>query len=323
MFPETPSQVLIRAEQECLASYRSIKKNKHKISVPPLKKNLAMSLDKRLYSLKKDNLETIKITTSGGRKPFGMRLYPKLRSLLEKYKFNDPKIFVRGGELWISLPFDTSIPQIGPRSVLGVDLGIRILAATSDGRLIKDAKFNKEKRRLRYLKRRLQSKGTKSATRHLKKLSRKERNKNKNESHLVANAILKTNADAIALENLKGIKAKKHKFQNKNRISQVPLYELRRIITYKADNLGKTVILVSPAWTSQIDSMSGIKEGERRGRRFYSKSGVVYDADINAAINIARRSKLPFSQGNLLDGQAKVNSPIVGGSHSQAPMPLG
>jgi transposase len=92
-------------------------------------------------------------------------------------------------------------------------------------------------------------------------------------------------------------------------IAQVPLFELRRILTYKAENIGKNVILVSPAYTSQIDSFSGIKEGVRRGCRFYAKSGIVYDADLNAARNIGNRSKLPVSYGNILDGQATVNSP--------------
>ena len=145
----------------------------------------------------------------------------------------------------------------------------------------------------------------------LKKLRRKERNKNKNQTHLVANTILKTKANVIALENLKGIKAKKHKKQNKNGISQVPIFELRRILTYKAENMGKHVCLVSPAYTSQIDSVTGLREGTRNGIRFYAKSGIVYDADINAAINIARRSKHPISQGNLLDGQGVVNHPIA------------
>jgi len=140
-------------------------------------------------------------------------------------------------------------------------------------------------------------------------LKRKERNKNKNQTHLIANEILKTNCDTIVLENLKGIKAKKHKYQNKRSIAQVPLFELRRILTYKAENIGKNVVLVSPAYTSQIDSISGIKEGVRRGCRFYAKSGLVYDADLNAARNIGNRSKLPVSYGNILDGQASVNTP--------------
>jgi transposase len=75
--------------------------------------------------------------------------------------------------------------------------------------------------------------------------------------------------------------------------------------------MGKHVCLVSPAYTSQIDSATDKREGLRKGCRFYSVNGLVYDADINAAINIARRSKLPVSQGNLLDGQGVVNRPNV------------
>ena len=139
---------------------------------------------------------------------------------------------------------------------------------------------------------------------------------------------MRTDADTIVLENLKGIKVKKHKYQNKRSISQVPMFELRRIISYKAENQGKTVTLVSPSYTSQRDSVTGLIEGERRGCRFYSKNGLIYDADVNAAINIAKTSKLPVSQTNRLTyGQATVNSPIVCKSSAksgvlQAPMAL-
>ena len=216
------------------------------------------------------------------------------------------------------MPFDNKIEKQKSKLALGVDLGMRRVAACSDGRIIIDRKFNGDKRKLRHLKDNLKSKGSKSSRTRLRKLRHKEANKNKNQTHCVANAILKTNCDTIVLENLKGIKAKKHKFQNKRAISQVPLFELRRILTYKAENMGKSVILVSPAYTSQIDSFSGIKEGVRRGCRFYALSGIVYDADLNASRNIGNRSKLPVSYGNILDGQATVNSPIVCKSSTKA-----
>ena len=307
--PDIPSQLIIKAEQESLASYKTIKSNKHKISGPFEKKKLSLRLDKRLYSHIKDEPTKIRVTTTEGRKEFQFKLYPKLKELLDKYYYQDPLLFVRDGRLMISLTFDTRQEEVKSNLCLGVDLGIRRTAACSDGRLIIDKKFNGEKRKLRYLKRQLQSSGTKSARKHLKKLRNRERNKNKNQVHLVSNEILKTGANVIALENLKGIKAKKHKNQNKNAVSQVPLFELRRVLTYKAENMGKHVCLVSPAYTSQIDSSSGIREGTRKGCRFYAKSGLVYDADINAAINIARRSKHPISQGNLLDGQGTINCP--------------
>lgn len=311
-YPEIPAQIVIRAEQECLSSYRSAKSNKHKLAAPIFKKRLASQLDKRLYSRDKKNRYGIRITTSNGRKSFSIQLYPKLQGLLDTLQYKDPKIFVRDGQVWIAFVFDDNQSRLkSPKLALGVDFGIRVSAACSDGRLLIDREFNAQKRRLRYLKRCLQSKGTKSARRHLKKLSRKERNRNKNQTHLLANAILRTDADTIAVENLKGIKAKKNRFQNKNRISQVPLFDLRTKLTYKALRLGKQVAAVNPYMTSQTDSLTGKVEGERKGRRFYAKSGLIYDADLNAARNIGQRSKLPVSYGNILDGQGVVNRPNV------------
>ena len=326
-YPEIPSQVIIKAEQECLSSYRSAKSNKHKKKLIE-KKNLSMRLDKRLYSI--PDKFSIRITGSNGRQTYKFVVYPRLKELLEKYSYQDPLIYEDNGKIYISLPFENKLEKVKQRLALGVDLGIRRSAATSDGRLIIDKKFNGEKRKLRHQKDELKSKNTKSARRKLRySLRRKERNKNKNQTHLIANAVLRTEADTICLENLKGIKRKKNKYQNKRSIGQVPLYELRRVITYKAENAGKSIVLVSPAYTSQIDSMTGKREGERRGCRFFAKSGLVYDADLNAAMNIAKRSKLPVSYGNILDGQASVNTPNEYKSSTlkvgvaQAPIPLG
>src|SRR5690606_34126920 len=112
---------------------------------------------------------------------FQIALYPRLEQLMREHQFVDPLIYVNSsGKLMISLSFDNAKEPLRPSLTLGVDLGIRRVAACSDGRLIIDKKFNKEKRRLRYLKRCLQSKGTKSARKHLRKLRHKERSKNKN-----------------------------------------------------------------------------------------------------------------------------------------------
>jgi IS605 OrfB family transposase len=323
--PEIPSQVVIKAEQEVLASYRSAKSNKHKKKLIE-KKNLSMRLDKRLYSI--PDKFSIRITTTGKRQTFKFVVYPRLKELMEKYQYKDPLIYEDNGKICIAFSFENKVEKVKQRLALGVDLGIRRSAAMSDGRVIIDRKFNGDKRRLRHIKDELKSKGTKSSRRKLRySLRRKERNKNKNQTHLISNIVLNTNADTICLENLKSIKRKKNKYQNKHSIGQVPLYELRRVITYKAENAGKSVVLVSPQYTSQIDSMTGLLEGDRRGCRFFAKSGLVYDADLNAAMNIAKRSKLPVSYGNILDGQASVNtpnkykSPLLGAV--QAPIPLG
>ncbi|MYC61895.1 MAG: transposase [Caldilineaceae bacterium SB0661_bin_34] len=52
---------------------------------------------------------------------------------------------------------------------------------------------------------------------------------------------------------------------------------------------GSALALVNPAYTSQIDSRTGLLQGTRRRDRFYCLDGVVLDADTNAACNILAR----------------------------------
>ena len=52
---------------------------------------------------------------------------------------------------------------------------------------------------------------------------------------------------------------------------------------------GSSVVLVNAAYTSQIDSTSGLLLGTRSGDRFYRVNGDVLDADTNAARNILAR----------------------------------
>lgn len=321
-YPEIPSNVVIHTIQEVLSSYRSIKSNNHRITKPPEKKNLSIRLTKNTATLKV-HLSTISLTAIGGKRVKATFIsYPKLQELINKYPICDPLIFKRDGQIWLSLVFNT--PEIVPKNKLavGVDLGICNFAATSEGNLYQDKKFTGRKRALRFNKRKLLSKadtGSKSARRKLKKLRRKEHNANQNFSHHLANKIISgTTADTLVLEDLKSLKVKKHRYQNKNRISQVPMYELRRILTYKAPLAGKTVIVVSPAYTSQIDHRTGKKDGLRSGGRYIGKDGQLLHADCNAACNIALRSKLPCSISNYYAWQAKVNSPIVGFGSLQA-----
>lgn len=320
--PHITSQVVIRGIHSCLAAYRSANSNKRILTKPFEKRRLSMRLDHNLYAKRsvrfaKANETSIRIR----RKTFTFTLYPKLQSLLNQSRYRDPVVFERDGELHIALTFDAPFVEPSKQQLaLGVDLGCHVAAATSDGRLIMDKKFAKEKRRLRFLKSQLRSASmrsknpSKSAKRHLKKLRRKEADKNRNQTHLVANEVLKTDADTIVLENLKGIKAKRYTKSYQNRLSQVPLAALRITITYKAEHMGKHVLLVRPYMTSQTDCLTGKREGERRGRRFYAKSGLIYDSDINAAVNIAKLSKLPCSlpEKRLLAGQALVSGPNVG-----------
>jgi IS605 OrfB family transposase len=309
--PEIPSQIIIRAECDVRSAYKSVCSNKHKISKPVEKKKLSMRLDKRLYRIKGDSTF---LTTMGKRCEFTFNTFDKFNELKSKYIFGDPLIFIKSNKLFIAISF--KIPEIPVKKsiAVGVDLGIKNIATTSDGKIYQDKKYLKEKRKLRYIKRQLQKCGTKSARKRLKRLSKKERNRTKNFVHHLANRILDTKADVIVLEKLKGIKqktAKRRKSSFNNKFSQIPIAELNRILSYKAPIKGKTVQYVSAAYTSQNDHRTGLRDGERKGNIYIGADGILLHADINAAINIAKRSELPILSSNASYWQVVVNRPNV------------
>ena len=309
--PEIKSQLIIKAEQNCLAAYRSIRKNKHNIKTPCIKKRLGSRIDKRLYTRKE---HVFRFTTIDKRIECTFEHYDRLDRMLHEHPFGDPILSVQNDDVFICFPFKVKVEPVKPKLALGIDLGIRRFAATSEGKIFIDKKFNAKKRKVRHRKKILKAKATKSAKRRLKKIGSKERQINNDFNHKLANKLLETKANILVLEklNVAKMKRKKHPNNDKSRISQIGFSNLLFILTYKALLRGKQVITVNPAYTSQIDHVTKRKSGTRVGCRYYTKRGLVYDADVNAANVIAQRSKLPVSCGNVLDGQAIVSSPIVG-----------
>jgi len=240
--------------------------------------------------------------------------YDRLDSLFVQYTTSDPLIFMRNGRFFLAITFNVPDVPLYDDNCIGLDMGERRFAISSEGIMFHDKEYNKRRRKLRYLKRCLQKKGTKSARRHSRNLSIKERNQSTDMCSKIANAVIQsTAASIIVMEDLSGLKQKTSKskegFRRKShnrRMCQIPFYKFKQILSYKAPLYGKTVETVSPFMTSQIDCITGKKEGTRKNRRFYSTSGTVLDADWNAAINIARKSKHPFSFKMPLDGALRT-----------------
>ena len=310
-FSNMPTQAIIKAYKDISASYKSIKSNKHKIDKPLEKKGFSLRLDKRLYSkFTKTSIGITSPTTKNKRIKATFKLYKKVNELFEKYETCDPLIFLRNDKVFISVTFN--IPLVNPEddSVLGIDLGIRRLVTTSDGDVLDSKEYIKHKRKIRHNKRKVQAKKTKSAKRKLKKLKRKEVDFSKDYIHKVANKILETDKSIIVMEDLSKIKQNTSKTKeghkrkkHNNRMSQVPFYLLLQILTYKALHLGKCVATVNPYMTSRKDCR-GLKDGVRKGCRYYAVDDCVFDADWNAAINIAKKySKHPFSFNLPIDGR--------------------
>lgn len=335
-FPNLLTQILIKVEQEVLATYKTVKSNQHQIDKAPEQRGLCLQLDKRLYSHFTKTSIALPGNKGEKRKQIEFMLYDRARNFLEHNTPHDPKLYVKGNGLYIAIPFDVACPAPENEDLLGIDLGVRCVASCSDGRVYKCNDFKKEKRRLKYLRRCLQSKGTKSAKRHLRKNGRKIARYSKDYTHKLANELLKTKADIIVIEDLKKIKENtklhkgtKIKRTTHNRVfGDIPIALLASMLAYKASHLGKMVATVDPAYTSQ-DDCRGLDRGKRQERRYYGVDGVQLDADINAAVNIANRflwnnkilvEKHPVSYPEMCTyyRQAAINQPIVDGTNSSS-----
>ena len=317
-FKELPSQMCIQVERALISNYKSVRSNGHKIDKPIQMKHPSIQLDKRLFS----NLtrESFKLSNGDGnhRSVVKFVTYPKFNELAEMYKMCDPKLVYNDdtGVFYACVPFLDIPPTPHEDSYLGVDLGIKRIATLSDGTAYSDKKYLANRRKIRHNKRMLQKhkKHSHSSKTKLKKLRRKEANVSKNMCHHLANEILKHNGSVIVMEDLTKIKQSTSKTKNgykrkrhNNAISQVPFYQLRQILTYKALLKGKRVETVSPEYTSRQDCRTQSGVGCKRiGCRFYTKDGMVFDADWNASINIMNRYKHSNSFNLPIDGRLNL-----------------
>ena len=320
LFPQAPSQIVIRAREDVVSTFKAMRSNNvlDGIASYPIKKKLSIRLDSRIYTMKGN---TIKITTNGKRIICRFTPYPKLQELMERYPMCDPLIFERKGEIWLAITFDDTAIPLPNNYCIGVDLGIRRTIATSEGLMISDKIYLKQRRKARYLKRCLQAakkenvhqgrKGS-SARRHLAKIKHYEKNLSRDYIHNVVNSVLNNKANTIVIEDLSGMKKdtkgkKTTRFNNRN--SQVPYYMFKEISSYKAQALGKRVETVNPAYTSQ-DDYRNLERGTRAGCRYHASDGKVFDADIQGSINIGNRwgakNKLPVSFVFPSDGKYKL-----------------
>lgn len=311
-YSKLTSNAVIALYRDVMGAVRSIKSNKHEDARIPEKTHLNHKLNRYLYNHL--TAEGIWLTTNTKRirSHITFKTYQRLQEMFQHYVPGDPTIFLRDGKFYLSIPFKVPEIPLQNDNCIGVDMGERRFAITSDGLMFNNKEYNTRRRKIRYLKRCLQKKGTKSANRHKRKLSRKEQNQSTAMCNHITNAIINsTTASIIVLEDLSNIKKRTSKskegFKNHNRrISQIPFYKFKQILSYKALLHGKRVETVSPFMTSQIDCTTGKKEGTRKNRRFYCKNGTVLDSDWNAAINIARKSKHPFSFKTPLDGALRT-----------------
>ncbi len=147
------------------------------------------------------------------------------------------------------------------------------------------------------LRRKLQAKGTKSAKRHLKKLSGKTARRRRDHDHVVSRRIVDgvPEGATIAVENLTNIRTRvtaKKANGSQRRLHSWSFASLRACIAYKAEGRGIRVEGIDPRHTSQTCSHCAFQSryNRRSQSEFWCRScGYQTNADRNGALNIAAK----------------------------------
>ncbi|MBI3412784.1 MAG: IS200/IS605 family element transposase accessory protein TnpB [Candidatus Aenigmarchaeota archaeon] len=249
------------------------------------------------------------LSTIEGRKKFNITLPEYAKKYIaweidESVLWSDRKNRIFFG-LCLSKDIDIPIRSAQHRQVLGVDVGIKHLAVTSDGKFYGTV-IPKMRRHQEHIAS-LQSKGTKSARRHLKKVSgrwkRFMRWKNHNISREIVNSL--GEGSIVALEGITNIRSNKGRKFNRQ-LHSWAFRQLQSYIEYKAIQRGCLVAYINPRYTSQTCRICNEIGTRNKGFFLCNSCGYSCNADLNASFNIKNRVK-PLAMAFGLN----VNQPIV------------
>jgi len=287
------AQMVVRAIGKVSESYKVDKKTLHTFN-----DTSAMVYDERILSF--DGMEFASILTLDGRIKIPMVLGNYHKGLIGGNRVRgQADLILQNGIFYLMLVVE--VPESTPNSdngFMGIDLGIVNIATTSDGQQLSGKAIRNIRKRNNKLRAKLQSKGTKSAKRLLKKRRQKEQLFARDINHCISKKLVSVAKDThrgIALEELGGIRerAKTVYKAQRRELSSWGFYQLRQFIEYKAAIAGVSVVFVDPRNTSRQCSCCGhIDKANRKSQSSFqcTACGFVANADINAAMNIRSRA---------------------------------
>src|SRR6266567_1797222 len=202
--------------------------------------------------------------------------------------------------------------------VVGVDLGLNRPAVTSNRHFLGERRWKEQERRIFRLRRKLQAKGTKSATRHLKKLSGQLFRQRKDHDHVLSKRLVQhaPPGSTIVLENLTNIRERvsHRKGEGQRRLHSWSFAQFHAFLSYKAEARGIQVVKIDPRHTSQTCSRCGHQaRNNRRSRSLFLCRRCQYclNADLNASYNI---------RDKYVSSRASIGTSFAGGSPVKRPL---
>jgi putative transposase len=305
---ELSAQMAIRAIAKVCEAYKRDRSKK-----PTFKSHGAMVYDQRILSWK--HLEQASILTLKGRILVPIRIGEYQKARMDRIR-GQADLILRNRRFYLAVVVDApEANQYDPVGALGVDLGIVNLAVDSDGTDYKGQEVDKTMHRNERIKAKLQKRGSKSAKRHLRRLSGHEARYRRNMNHIISKRLVAKALDtgrAIVLENLKGIRGQTTvRKAQRRRHNSWSFNQLRQFIDYKAKLAGVPVLYVNPRGTSHTCPRCERQDKKNRPSRDRFECvgcGLAGPADYMAALNIAARGQVssPIVPTNFLEPQTLV-----------------
>lgn len=313
------SQLTVRCIAKVTDAYKLDRKTKR-----TFKPHGAVPYDDRILYWQTDN-QVISIWTLDGRQRMGYLVGDKQRQMLE-YRSGESDLVYNKQKNCFYLLATCEIPDPDGEQIdnfLGVDLGEKNIATTSDGEIHTSETIERNRLNHQRMRDELQAKGTKSTRRKLNKLRGRQRRFQTDINHQISKRLVadaKRTKRGIALEDLTHIRQRtrvKGKEQRAKR-SNWSFAQLRAFIEYKAKMAGIPVEVVDPAYTSQRCFECGhIEKANRKsqGEFLCCACGHTAHADVNAAKNISGLASTSLmSRQHLQDAASGTSSPILSGS---------
>ncbi len=309
-----PSQLAISARTKAVETLKTVKtrlKKKQKAS-QPVSKQSSIRYDRNSITIWFGK-EQISLLTINGRKRFRIQI-PEYFKQYITWKKCSSELFIRKNGVFLNIVVSKEITDIPSNNTyIGIDRGIKKIAVTSTKKFFSGTHINRVTKRYDKFKATLQSVETKSAKRHLKKISKKVNCFRRDVNHCVAKQIVNSiePGSTIVLEKLTGIRQNvKLRKRERTEVHRWNFYQFEEFLKYKAEAKSISIKYVSAKYTSQkCSKCSHISRSNRKNQSLFKCKNCSYEcnADLNAAFNIRNNYLTSIS---CLDG-AVVNQPIV------------
>ena len=188
------------------------------------------------------------------------------------------------GDWWLCLPVEVSYePSVAPGDVVGIDLGLKDVAVTSDGERLECGRF------YRNIEHQIAQAQRRGHRRQAKRLHRRASRRRHNALHRFSHKIVGT-YQYIVVGDVSSLKLVKTRMAKSVLDSGWGM--LKRMLLYKGEYAGRSVAVVNERNTTRACSNCSAPTGPSGLRQLAVREwscracGVTHDRDINAARNI-------------------------------------